>query len=220
MVDQMIGLSTAAAATGTLRLGTGVCLVPEHHPIDLAKRIATIDLFSGGRFILGVGAGWSPEESAAMGASFGRRWAQTREAIAVMKTLWTQEEPEFHGDFYDFPPVRFYPKPAQTPHPPVLLGGSSKYLFQRIASWADGWIPIGITPDDLRAGRAEIARLCESKGRDPDTVDVTIYGIAADSESIDAFRAAGADRATISVNPSGEADPSGQLEAAALAAGL
>lgn len=220
MVDQMIGLSMVAASTSTLRLGTGVCLVPEHHPIDLAKRIATLDLYSGGRFVLGVGAGWSPEESAAMGANFGRRWAQTREAVAVMKTLWTQEEPEFHGEFYDFPPVRFFPKPAQTPHPPILLGGRSKYLFERIASWADGWIPIGIAPDDLRAGRAEIARLCESKGRDPDTVHVTVYGLSADSEAIDAFKAAGADRATIGVNPSSDADPYRRLEEAARAAGL
>ena len=219
-VDQFVALATASAATRTIKLGTGVCLVPEHHPIDLAKRIATLDLYSGGRFILGVGAGWSPEETAAMGGDFARRWAQAREAIRAMKTLWREEAPEFHGEFFDFPPVRFYPKPVQAPHPPILLGGRSKYVFQRVAAWADGWIPIGVDPDTLRAGRRELDRLCAKLARDPSTVEVTLYSASPDAEIVGAFAGAGADRITFSVDSSPDSKPFDRLEEAARAAGL
>ena len=138
MTDPLIGLTVVAAATKTLRLGTGVLLIPEHHPVDLAKRISSLDLYSNGRFVLGVGAGWQPEESAALGGDFPRRWAQTTESIAIMKKLWTEDEPEHDGHYYSFPPLKFHPRPVQKPHPPILLGGGSKRLFDRIARWAAG----------------------------------------------------------------------------------
>ncbi len=112
MTDPLIGLTVAAAATSSLRLGTGVLLVPEHHPVDLAKRNSSLDFYSNGRFVLGVGAGWQPEESAALGGDFARRWAQTTECIAIMKKLWTEDEPEHDGHYYRFPPLRFHPKPV------------------------------------------------------------------------------------------------------------
>ena len=115
MVDPLIGLTVAAAVTKTLRLGTGVCLIPEHHPVALAKRIASLDLYSNGRFILGTGAGWQPEESAALGGDFPRRWAQTVESLTIMHKLWTEDEPAHAGTYDQFPPLRFHPKPVQTP---------------------------------------------------------------------------------------------------------
>ena len=123
IVDPFIALARAAAVTQTIKLGTGVCLVPERNPLILAKEVATLDHFSGGRFIFGIGAGWLKEETEIMGGDFSHRWTQTREAILAMKELWTKDEAEYHGKYYDFPPVRCYPKPAQKPHPPIFLGG-------------------------------------------------------------------------------------------------
>ena len=121
--DPLIGLATASASTDRIRLGTAISLVPEHNPLMQAKQIATLDRLSNGRFIFGIGAGWLKEETEIMGGDFEHRWSQTREAVSAMKELWTEDEAEFHGKFYDFPPVRCSPKPVQEPHPPVYLGG-------------------------------------------------------------------------------------------------
>ena len=124
--DPIVALGVACGATTTLLLGTAVCLVPEHDPILLAKQVATLDRQSGGRFLLGIGVGWLREESEILGGDFPRRWTQARgEAVAAMKALWTQDVAEFHGRYYEFPPVWCYPKPAQQPHPPVILGSKS-----------------------------------------------------------------------------------------------
>jgi|TARA_B110000263_G_scaffold247391_1_gene260144 probable F420-dependent oxidoreductase len=219
-VDQFTALTVAATATSTLRLGTGVCLVPEHHPIDLAKRIATLDLYSNGRFSLGVGAGWSPEESAAMGGNFARRWGQTREAIHAMKALWTEDEPEFHGEFYDFPPLLFNPKPIQKPYPPILLGGSSKNVFNRIATWADGWYSTNVTPEEVEAGRIEMDRLYVENDRDPATIDITLFRASPEPEAVKAFQAVGVDRFTFAVDSYVDSDPFTRLEEVAHMVGL
>ena len=122
LVDPLVALARASAVTQTIRLGTAVCLVPERNPLLLAKEIATLDHFSGGRFTFGIGAGWVKEETEIMGGDFPHRWTQTREAVLAMKELWTKEEAEYHGRYYDFPTVRCFPKPAQKPHPPILPG--------------------------------------------------------------------------------------------------
>src|SRR5262245_33923991 len=122
LVDPFLAPARASAVTTPIKLGTGVCLVPEHHPLLLAKQVATLDNFSDGRFIFGIGAGWLREESEIMGGDFDHRWGQTREAILVMKELWSKEQAEFHGKFYDFPPVISFPKPVQQPHPPIYVG--------------------------------------------------------------------------------------------------
>src|SRR6266853_5326005 len=114
-------LAMAAAVTTRIKLATGITLVTERHPLLLAKEIAVLDLHSQGRFLFGVGAGWNREETTLMGGDFDHRWTQAREAVMALKALWTQDEAEFHGRYYDFPPVYCYPKPAQKPHPPVLL---------------------------------------------------------------------------------------------------
>lgn len=163
----------------------------------LAKVIATLDHVSNGRFIFGIGAGWLKEEAEIMGGNFEHRWGQTHEAILAMKALWTQDEAEYHGTFYDFPPVRSFPKPAQKPHPPVLLGGSARNVFQRVVAWGDGWLPVRATPDDIKKGRASLNELATAAGRDPESLDVTVFGEASDREAIKRFEDAGADRVIV-----------------------
>ncbi len=197
MADPFIGLAQVAAVTTTIKLGTGICLVPERHPLMLAKVIASLDRFSKGRFIFGIGAGWLREETEVMGGNFARRWSQTREASLAMKALWTQDEAEYHGTFYDFPPVRSSPKPAQKPHPPVILGGSARNVFQRVVEWGDGWMPVRATPDDITKGRASLDELATAAGRDPRAIDVTVFGEDSDREAIQRFQDAGADRVIV-----------------------
>ncbi len=197
MADPFIGLAQVAAVTTRIKLGTGICLVPERNPLILAKVIATLDHVSNGRFIFGIGAGWLREETEIMGGNFEHRWGQTREAILAMKALWTQDEAEYHGTFYDFPPVRSFPKPAQKPHPPVLLGGSARNVFKRVVAWGDGWMPVRATPDDIEKGRASLDELATAAGRDPKALDVTVFDEGSDRETIKRFESAGADRVIV-----------------------
>ncbi len=197
MADPFIGLAQVAAVTTTIKLGTGICLVPERNPLMLAKVIASLDHLSNGRFIFGIGAGWLKEETEIMGGNFEHRWGQTREAILAMKALWTEDEAEYHGTYYDFPPVRSSPKPVQKPHPPVLLGGSARNVFQRVVAWGDGWMPVRATPDDIEKGRASLDELATAAGRDPKTLDVTVFGEGSDREALKRFEGAGADRVIV-----------------------
>jgi probable F420-dependent oxidoreductase len=195
--DPFIGLARASAVTTTLKLGTGICLVPEHNPLLLAKEIATLDHLSRGRFLFGIGAGWLREETEIMGGNFPHRWGQTREAVQVMKELWTKDEAEFHGEFYNFPPVRSAPKPHQKPHPPVFLGGSAKNVFKRVVAWGDGWMPTRATPEDIKGGRAMLDELAAAAGRDPRALEITVYGEEGDRDLLKRFEDAGADRVIV-----------------------
>jgi probable F420-dependent oxidoreductase len=195
--DPFIGLARASAVTKTIKLGTGICLVPERNPLLLAKEIATLDHLSNGRFLFGIGAGWLREETEIMGGNFAHRWSQTREAVLVMKELWTKDEAEFHGRFYDFPPVRSFPKPFQKPHPPILLGGSASNVFKRIVAWGDGWMPTRATPEDIKRGRATLDELADAAGRDPSSIDVIVYGEASDIEMLKRFEQSGASRVIV-----------------------
>jgi probable F420-dependent oxidoreductase len=197
MADPFMGLARASAVTTTLKLGTGICLVPERNPLLLAKEIASLDYFSNGRFLFGIGAGWLQEETEIMGGNFAHRWSQTREAILVMKELWSKEEAEYHGTFYDFPPVRSFPKPAQQPHPPILLGGAARHVFQRVVAWGDGWMPIRLTPEEVKRGRTTLDELATAAGRDPSTIDITVFGQASDRDMLQRFAEAGASRAIV-----------------------
>jgi probable F420-dependent oxidoreductase len=211
MTDPLIGIMVAAAATKTLRLGTGVLLVPQHHPVDLAKRISSIDWYSDGRFILGVGAGWQPEESAALGGDFPRRWAQTMESLTIMKKLWTENEPEHDGRYYSFSPLKFHPQPVQKPTPPILLGGGSKRLFDRTAALADGWAPWQIDPDALVGGRRKLGEAWDRAGRagQPST---TVFTNKRDPDVVTAYSEAGADRVVFTMASTPDRDPFGRLE--------
>ena len=210
--DPLIALAMAAAATSAIKLGTSISLVPEHNPLLQAKQIATLDKFSGGRFLFGIGAGWLREETEIMGGNFERRWGQTREAILAMKELWTKEEAEFHGRFFDFPPVKCSPKPAQQPHPPVLLGGYAANVFQRVVAWGDGWMPVRVTEEQVREGRATMTALAEAAGRDPSTIQLIVTNVQPNREVIAGYEEAGASRVTVALPPDAGADGLGELE--------
>ena len=195
--DPFIALAQASGATRTIKLATGITLIPERNPLVLAKAVSTLDLFSGGRFILGIGAGWLREETEVMGGDFEHRWSQTRESILAMKEMWTKDEAEFHGTYYDFPPVKVFPKPAQKPHPPVLLGGMARNVFRRIIAWGDGWLPNRVTPSLVEDGRAQLDALAGEAGRDPASISISVYGQEADLDLIRSLRDAGADRVVV-----------------------
>ena len=200
IVDPFVALARASAVTTTIKLGTGICLVPEHNPLLLAKEVASLDLFSGGRFIFGIGAGWLKEETEIMGGDFPHRWTQTRDAVLAMKELWTKEEAEYHGTHYDFPPVKSLPKPAQKPHPPVFLGGTARNVFKRVVEWGDGWMPTGCNPEMIRRGREALNDLAQKAGRDPASIQVLAFGDPGqvwDREAVKDIEQAGADQVTI-----------------------
>ena len=200
-VDPFVALAMASAVTTKLRLGTGVCLVPERNPLILAKEVATLDRFSGGRFLFGIGAGWLREESEIMGADFEHRWGQTREAVLAMKELWTKTESEFHGRYYEFPPLYSAPTPAQRPHPPVLIGSVARNVLQRVVAWGDGWIPIGVTVEQVERGRTTLDRLASEAGRNPTSIGISVFALPADADVIRRFEEAGADRVIVPESP-------------------
>jgi probable F420-dependent oxidoreductase len=136
--DPFVALSFAAAATKKLRLGTGICLIPERDPIVTAKEVASLDQLSGGRFEFGIGGGWNVEEMENHGARYNTRFKLMRERVLAMKALWTEEEAEYHGEMVDFDKVWSWPKPAQKPHPPIILGGETDYTLRRVVEYCDG----------------------------------------------------------------------------------
>ena len=199
IVDPFVALGRASAVTSTMKLGTGICLVPERNPLLLAKEVATLDMYSGGRFLFGIGAGWHKEETEIMGGDFPRRWTQTKESVLAMKSLWTEVESEYHGNYYDFPPVYSFPRPTQRPHPPVYLGGMARNVFKRVVEWGDGWMPNRVTPDDISAGRQKLNELASEAGRDPESINISVFGQPADCDLVSALFEAGADRVMIRV---------------------
>jgi probable F420-dependent oxidoreductase len=200
-MDPFVALAAAAAVTSKLKLGTGICLVPERNPLHTAKEIATLDQISGGRFIFGIGAGWLKEETEIFGANFPRRWGVTREAVLAMKALWTQDEAEFHGDFIDFPAVKSYPKPVQKPHPPILLGGAAKNVLQRVVAYGDGWMPTRLSPERLQENRNRLNELATAAGRDPATLPIRVFGAPNDADAKKRYEDAGAQAMVILLPP-------------------
>ena len=199
MADQVVARSMAAAVTKNLKLATGVCLVPEHEPIALANQLATLDAFSNGRLIFGIGAGWLREESELFGVDFPRRWTQTAELVAAMRTLWRDDESSFDGKYVKFPPVRCYPKPAKKMGPPVHIGSLDKNALKRVAKWGDGWCPIRLSAPAFKEKVDELKRECAAVGRDFSSLEITIMsGIQGDrakvQDGLKEFAAAGAHR--------------------------
>jgi len=195
--DPYIALARASGVTSTIKLGTGITLVPERNPLVLAKEISSLDLFSGGRFLFGIGTGWLREETEIFGGDFEHRWTQTREAIEVMKELWAHEEAEYHGRYFDFPPVRSFPKPAQKPHPPIIIGGMAKNVLRRIVAHADGWLPNRITPAEVETSRGQLDAMAKEAGRDPKSISISVYGQAPDRTLVQSLLSAGADRVVV-----------------------
>ncbi len=202
--DPFVALTAAAAATTTLKLGTGICLVIERDPIVMAKEVASVDQISNGRFMFGIGGGWNAEEMENHGTNFRRRWRILRENILAMKTIWTEEEPEFHGDFVDFDPIWSYPKPVQTPHPPIFMGGDGPRTFDRVVEFADGWMPIGGRVNSGPTLGEKVALLrtrLEDAGRDPDAVPITIFGVSPDADTIARMEQDGVSRVLLTLPP-------------------
>ncbi len=212
IVDPFVALGRASAVTSTIKLATGICLVPERNPLLLAKEVATLDMYSRGRFMFGIGAGWLKEETDILGGDFDHRWAQTREAVLAMKELWTTVEAEYHGKYYDFPPVYSFPRPVQRPHPPVLLGGMAKNVFKRVVDYGDGWMPNRVTPEQIKAGRATLDELAEAAGRDPNSIQVIVYGQPADPDILKQFEEAGADEVALRLETAEEDEALANLE--------
>jgi probable F420-dependent oxidoreductase len=201
--DPFVALATVAQATTALRLGTGICLVVERDPIVTAKEVASLDRLSGGRFELGVGAGWNREEMRNHGTDPRRRFSIMRERILAMKAIWTQDDAEFHGRYVDFDPLWSWPKPLQQPHPPVVVGGLGEKVLDRVLDYGDEWMPNRARPDELAP---RIAELRDRAGR---RVPVTYYGAPADDAFVDALAEAGVDRGLLMLEtlPAGDALP-------------
>ncbi|TYK48419.1 LLM class F420-dependent oxidoreductase [Actinomadura decatromicini] len=200
-LDPFVVLSAVAAVTERLRLGTGIVLIVQRDPITLAKEVASLDLVSGGRAVLGVGAGWNREEMRNHGTDPATRMRLLRERVLAVKELWTKDEAEFHGEFVDFDPVFSYPKPVQDPHPPVLLGGAGPTTFDRVVEFGDGWMPLyGRGTDDLGA---KIAALRERAGR---PLPVTVFATPGRPEAVEELAAAGVDEVLFHLDTEPEAD--------------
>ncbi|MGH7821641.1 MAG: LLM class F420-dependent oxidoreductase [Candidatus Binatia bacterium] len=204
--DLFVALGMAAAVTRRLKIGSGVCLVIERDPITLAKEVATVDFLSGGRMIFGVGGGWNAEEMENHGTDFRTRWKLLRERIEAMKAIWSEEEAAYHGELVSFDAIWSHPKPAQKPHPPVLLGGNAPQTLRRVVRYADGWMPIagrgaGALPEMAR----ELRLLAADSGRDPASISISVFGARPDAKTIAEYEAAGVERVILPL-PSAGAD--------------
>ena len=203
--DPFIALNTAAAVTTTLKVGTGVCLIPQRDPIVTAKMVSSLDRVSNGRFLFGVGNGWNQDEIENHGTDFKTRHKLARERIEAMKTIWTNDEPEYHGDLVKFDKMHQWPKPVQTPHPPIIVGGAFPYAARRAIAYGNGWIPradrlekdgVGVLIDQFR----DLAR---DSGRDPDSLPITIFRVPEELEKLRFCADIGIDRVVFSLPAAG-----------------
>lgn len=216
--DQFAVLTAAACATKTLRVGTGICLVPERDTLLTAHQVATVDFLSGGRFLFGIGAGWLKEEMDMFTPHFEYRFAFMKESIAAMRQLWSGAPVAYSGKHVNFPAAVCRPRPVQQPHPPVIIGGMGPNVMKRVATWGDGWMPIGMAPDGVTQSRAEIDRMAKEQGRDPSAISITVMtGAPPGMEApmldlmpvkalLDAYRDAGTDRVVVAVPTLGRDD--------------
>jgi probable F420-dependent oxidoreductase len=207
VMDPFVTLSAAAGATSRLKVGTGICLVVQRDPIQTAKQVATLDQISGGRFLFGIGAGWNAEEMADHGTDFTARFEVMRERVEAMKAIWTKSKPEYDGKFVKFPPMMTWPKPAQKPHPPVIVGGAFPHGARRAIAYGDGWVPHARRPayGEVIALLPEFRKMTAAAGRDPASIPVTIFGVAEDADVIRRYRDAGVARVLFNL-PAAKAD--------------
>ncbi|MCS6926493.1 MAG: TIGR03619 family F420-dependent LLM class oxidoreductase [Candidatus Binatia bacterium] len=190
LVDPLVALAAAAQTTTTIRLGTAIYLLPQHDVIATAKATATLDRYSNGRLIFGVGAGWFAEEAQLFGVQFKRRWHHLREAVEALRELWSSDEPRYEGTFVKFPPIRIGPKPLQKPFPPIFLGAHDpRYAPKRVARYADGWFPANLSPEQFAQAIPEIKRQARDLGRDPERLEFSVLLMAqGDGPSVDTMK--------------------------------
>jgi probable F420-dependent oxidoreductase len=210
-MDPFVTLTAAAAATKTLKVGTGVCLVAQRDPIQTAKLVASIDTVSNGRFLFGIGNGWNQDELEDHGVKFADRHKAARERVEAMKEIWTKSKPEYHGEFVNFDPMMTWPKPVQKPHPPVIVGGAFPYSARRAIRYGEGWIP-----QAARSGYSEIGdlipefrKMCHEAGRNPDEIAITVWFPKRDVDLMKRYMDMGVERVVFNVEsiPTKEAIP-------------
>ena len=203
--DLFVSLMAAAAATRTIKLGSGSCLVIERDPSVLAKEVASVDHLSHGRLLFGIGGGWNAEEMAHHGTPFQRRWQVLRERIEAMKAIWSQEAAEYHGEFVHFDPIWSSPKPLQQPHPPILLGTLSAQGLQRVVRYCDGWIPGLLAPTALAEAMRTLRALAEQAGRTAHDFPVSIFGVPGEEATLRQYQELGVERAVLAAPSVGRA---------------
>ena len=211
LIDPFVALAMAATTTSKIKLGTGICLLPERNVIETAKAAASIDHFSKGRLILGVGAGWFPEEARIMGVEFTQRWRHLRESVEALRELWTKEVASYEGEIVKFPPVKLGPKPIQKPTPPILIGAHDpKYALKRVARYGDGWCPGGLSPEKARECIPQIKKMAkEEYGRDPEKLEFGVLlmgGAAPTADTLKQYREAGITRVVVAAAGSANGD--------------
>ena len=195
-MDPFVTLTAAAAATTTLKVGTGVCLVNQRDPIQTAKAVASLDLVSGGRFLFGVGNGWNQDEMENHGTAFATRHKLVRERIEAMKVIWTKSKAEYHGEMVTFDPLMAWPKPVQKPHRPIWVGGAFPYGARRAVRYGDGWLPL--RRREVREVLPQFREMCREAGREP--LPVTIWEAKEDLGSLKRDRDAGVERIIVSLD--------------------
>ena len=207
--DPFAVLSFLAGVTTRIRLGTGICLVPQRNPVYSAKMAACVDVLSKGRLDFGVGIGWSSEEFDAVEVPFARRGARTRAYLEVMRRLWCDDVATYEGEFYHLPPVRFSPKPVQKPHPPIIFGGESDAALKRVADVGNGWFGWNLTPEMAAERVTSLAALLRARGRGRSDVSITACPYTHPTQDLDAmkrYRDAGVEQVVLLLFRSATAD--------------
>jgi probable F420-dependent oxidoreductase len=195
-MDPFVTLTMAAAATKTLKVATGVCLVAQRDPIQTAKLVASIDQVSCGRFLFGIGNGWNQDEMENHGTVFKSRHKLARERVEAMKEIWTKSKPEYHGEFVKFDPMMAWPKPVQKPHPPVIVGGAFPYSARRAIRYGDGWIPHASrnTYAEIADMLPEFRKMAAEAKRDPRSIEITVWGPKQDADLMKRYEELGVSR--------------------------
>jgi probable F420-dependent oxidoreductase len=220
-LDPLISLAHVAAATKTIRLGTGVNILPQTNPLLFAKQAASLDALSGGRLTLGLGIGWLAEEYEAMGTPFERRGARFDDYLEAMKKVWSGELDEHESEFLSWRSFRSYPTPAQKPHPPILIGGTTTKTLQRVVNAADGWFAPSDSQRMLTEKIAELKDIAAQAERPFDSIDVTgIWRVAKRPDALPEFEDLGITRAVALLDATGESDPKKAIDLIASHAGL
>ncbi len=192
--DPLVWLSYVAAVTKTIKLATGIVILPQRHPLYVAKEVATLDVLSHGRVIFGIGVGWLEEEFDALGIPFAERAARTSEMVRAIRSLWKDEAEPFHGAFHRWEKLESHPKPVQKPGVPIVVGGHTELAARRAARYGDGFFP-GVADEEKLRWLLDVMRdECRKLGRDPATIEVTSGRAIPDADGVKRLRDLGVSR--------------------------
>jgi probable F420-dependent oxidoreductase len=192
-MDPFVVLAAASQVTRTIKFGTGVLLVQQRDAIQTAKLVASIDQVSQGRFLFGVGGGWNQDEMENHGTVYATRFKRMRESIEAMKEIWTKPKAEYHGEFVNFDAMMAWPKPVQKPHPPIHVGGAFPHGARRAIRYGDGWIPVA-GRGDLAGVLPKFREMAQEAGRDPNSIEISLFGLGEDIDALKRFAEMGVAR--------------------------